>query len=145
MPLLAASRWAHWGAAALFASSGILICCACVIILVVADEVTLFLFAAVQSVGTTVLQVLILSMPKLFLVSLYEGEELTSMITTSYAYLAIFRYGPLQFGFTVFVFYTAGDEGDITTAVLVAVGACMAVLASIPCFSMKLRNSMIEE
>ena len=65
------------------------------------------------------------------------------LITTD-AYLSVFRFGPFQFAFAVFVFYTAGSPSDPTAAGLVAVAGCMAILASVPCFWLRLRNAMVK-
>ena len=146
LPRLMASRMAHWGAAALFAVSGFLIFGAALSVSVAVDVTTLYVFSIINSAGRVLLVVLVQSMPKLFLLELYDAgsEEMDVMLAASYAYQNMFRYGPLQFGFTIFLFYTAGEKDGPTTSVVLAITAALAALASAPLFWARLRNAMVK-
>ena len=146
MPCLTASRMAHWYLAALFALSGFLILGAVVSLFVAVDVTTLYVFSIVNSAGRALVVVLVQTMPKLFLTEFYEpgSEEMEVMLVAAYAYQNMFRYGPFQFMFTVFLFYTTGERGGPTTAVVLAISACMAALTCVPLFWARLRNAMVK-
>ena len=146
LPCLTASRMAHWYLAALFALSGFLILGAAVSVFVAADVTTLYVFSIVNSVGSALMVMLVQTMPKLFLMEFYEpgSEEMDVMLVAAYAYQNMFRYGPFQFMFTVFLFYTTGEQGGPTTAVVLAISASMAALTCVPLFWARLRNAMVK-
>ena len=58
--------------------------------------------------------------------------------------MAASGFGPFQSAFTIFLFYTATDSGDVTVAGLVAVAGCTAILTAVPCFWPELRRSMVK-
>ena len=75
-----------------------------------------------------------------------HGRELTvlSPMTTD-AYLSVFRFGPVQFAFSIFIFYTAGEANDPTAVGIVVVSGITAILTAVPCIWPRLRNSMAKQ
>ena len=58
--------------------------------------------------------------------------------------MAIVRFGPIQFIFTLFLFYTDGLGQGITALGIAIVGSLIAALAAAPLLSKRLREAMVK-
>ena len=118
---LASSPAGYWGFPLLFFSSGLLIFGSSLFVLLDVRKrprASLLVVAIVQTLGSVTIGVLLKSLPKFFLLSLFEegSAELAFALSTTYAYMNIVMYGPLQFAFTIFLFYTATEKEGVVTA-----------------------------
>ncbi len=122
---LASSPAGYWGFPLLFLFSGLLIFGSSLFVLLALKRfkpgISLLVLAIVQTLGRVTIGLLFKSLPKFFLLSLFEEDspELAFALSTTYAYMSVVRFGPLQFAFTTFLFFTADErQGEVSARAL---------------------------
>ena len=134
LQVLSSSPAGHWGFPIIFCLSGCLIFASSLTVLVHVrnnPKVSMIIYALFSTLGRITLGTLIVSMPKTFLLSIFDdrSEELSLALNTTYAYMSIARFGPLQFAFTLFLFYTSDQSSGEVTARTLCYLRCVVVLS----------------